>query len=58
MFHRKTWNFFSKSDKIVFAWTINYNCQAERLLELGVEGIITDYPVERIELPDRYKDYN
>ena len=32
-----------KSGKAVFAWTINDDYKAERLLELGVDGIITDY---------------
>lgn len=31
-----------KSKKAVFAWTINDDYKAERLLELGVDGIITD----------------
>lgn len=47
-----------KSGKAVFAWTINDDYKAERLLELGVDGIITDYPVEMLELRDKYKDYN
>lgn len=47
-----------KSGKAVFAWTINDDYKAERLLELGVDGIITDYPVEMVELRDKYKDYN
>lgn len=47
-----------KAEKAVFAWTINDDYKVERLLELGVDAIITDYPVEMIELRDRYKDYN
>ena len=47
-----------KSDKAVFAWTINDDYKAERLLELGVDAIITDYPVEMVELRDEYKDYH
>lgn len=47
-----------KAEKAVFAWTINDDYKAERLLELGVDGIITDYPVEMVELRDRYQDYN
>lgn len=47
-----------KSGKPVFAWTINDDYKAERLLEMGVDGIITDYPVEMIELRDRYQDYH
>lgn len=47
-----------KSGKAVFAWTINDDYKAERLLELGVDGIITDYPMEMLELRDKYKDYN
>ena len=45
-----------KSEKAVYAWTINDDYKAERLLELGVDGIITDYPVEMIDLRGRYKD--
>lgn len=47
-----------KSGKGLFAWTINDDYKVERLLELGVDGIITDYPVEMIEIRERYKDYN
>lgn len=47
-----------KAEKAVFAWTINDDYKAERLLELGVDAIITDYPVEMVELRDRYKGYN
>src|SRR5690625_11325 len=47
-----------KANKAVFAWTINDDYKAERLLELGVDGIITDYPVEMIELRDKYIDYH
>ena len=47
-----------ESGKAVFAWTINDDYKAERLLELGVDGIITDYPMEMLELRDKYKDYN
>lgn len=46
-----------KSGKPVFAWTINDDYKAERLLELGVDGIITDRPVEMIELRDKYKEF-
>lgn len=47
-----------KSGKAVFAWTINDDYKVERLLELGVDGIITDYPVEMVDLRDQYKDYH
>lgn len=47
-----------KAKKAVFAWTINDDYKAERLLELGVDGIITDYPVEMLELRDLYQEYN
>ena len=47
-----------KSNKPVFAWTINDDYKVERLLELGVDGIITDYPVEMVELRDKYEDFN
>ena len=47
-----------KAGKAVFAWTINDDYKAERLLELGVDGLITDYPVEMIELRDKYRDFN
>lgn len=47
-----------KAGKAVFAWTINADYKAERLLELGVDGIITDYPVEMVELRNKYKDYH
>ena len=47
-----------KSGKAVFAWTINDDYKAERLFELGVDGIITDYPVEMIPIRDKYKEYN
>ncbi len=47
-----------KAGKPVFAWTINEDYKAERLLELGVDGIITDYPVEMTPLRDQYKDYH
>lgn len=44
------------SGKAVFAWTINDDSKAENLLELGVDGIITDYPLEMIKTRDKYKD--
>lgn len=47
-----------KSGKAVFAWTINQDYKAERLLELGVDAVITDYPVEMVKLRDEYKDYH
>ena len=46
-----------KAGKPVFVWTINDDYKAERLLELGVDGLITDYPMEMLELRDRYQDY-
>ncbi len=46
-----------KSGKAVFAWTINDEYKAERLLELGVDGLITDYPVEMVEIRDRYRNH-
>ncbi len=42
----------------VFAWTVNSDHNVRRLLELGVDGIITNYPVEMTEIRDEYKDYN
>ena len=47
-----------KSGKAVFAWTINDDYKAERLFELGVDGIITDYPIEMVPLRDKYTEYN
>jgi glycerophosphoryl diester phosphodiesterase len=31
----------------VFAWTVNDVHEAERLIEMGIDGLITDYP-ERV----------
>ncbi len=47
-----------KSGKAVYAWTINEDYKVERLLELGVDAIITDYPMEMVKLRDEYKDYH
>lgn len=47
-----------KSGKAVFTWTTNNDYKVERLLKLGVDGIITDYSVEKVELRDKYEDYN
>lgn len=47
-----------KAGKPVFAWTINDDYKVEILLELGVDGIITDYPIETIPIRDRYREYN
>lgn len=47
-----------KSEKAVFAWTINDDYKAERLLELGVDAIITDYPVEMVKIRDQFEDYH
>lgn len=47
-----------RANKAIFAWTINEDYKAERLFALGVDGIITDYPIEMIELRDHYKDYH
>lgn len=47
-----------KSGKAVFTWTTNSDYKAERLLKLGVDGIITDYSIEMVELRDKYRDYN
>nr|WP_300003813.1 glycerophosphodiester phosphodiesterase family protein [Tissierella sp.] len=45
-----------KAKKTIFAWTINSVYEAEKLLNLGVDGIITDIPLEMIELVDRYNN--
>ena len=47
-----------KAGKAIFAWTINDDYKAERLLQLGIDGIITDYPVEMLELRNRYIDWD
>ena len=47
-----------KSGKAIFTWTTNNDYKAERLLKLGVDGIITDHSIEMVELRDKYKDYN
>ncbi|OLS02698.1 glycerophosphodiester phosphodiesterase family protein [Tissierella creatinophila] len=47
-----------KSGKAVFTWTTNNDYKAEKLLKLGVDGIITDYSVEMMKPRDKYKDYN
>ena len=46
-----------KSGKAVFAWTINDDYKAERLLELGVDGIITDwiFLCDEIAVPEKWK---
>lgn len=44
-----------KHEKPIFAWTIDEIYKAERLLDLGVDGIITNYPLEMIQVIDRYK---
>jgi glycerophosphoryl diester phosphodiesterase len=38
----------------VFAWTVNEETEIERLLELGVDGIITDYPERVVAVWDRH----
>lgn len=38
----------------MFVWTINDTNEMERLLKLGVDGIITDYPSRLGELMSRY----
>lgn len=47
-----------KAEKAVFTWTTNKDQKAERILKLGVDGIISDYSVEKVELRDKYDDYN
>ncbi len=47
-----------RAGKPVFAWTINDDYKVEILLELGVDGIITDYPIETLPIIDKYKEYN
>ncbi len=44
-----------KYEKPIFAWTIDDLYKAERLLDLGVDGIITNYPLEMIQVIERYK---
>ena len=44
-----------KTGKPIFAWTIDKVYKAERLLDLGVDGIITNYPLEMLPIIDRYK---
>lgn len=38
----------------VFAWTVNEEAEIERLLELGVDGIITDYPEKVVAVLSRH----
>jgi glycerophosphoryl diester phosphodiesterase len=38
----------------VFAWTVNDESEIERLLELGVDGIITDYPEKVVAVLKRH----
>lgn len=47
-----------KAEKAVFTWTTNKDQKAERILKLGVDGIISDHSVEKVELRDKYDDYN
>ncbi|MCI0398172.1 MAG: glycerophosphodiester phosphodiesterase [Chloroflexi bacterium] len=37
----------------VHAWTINETADMQRMLDLGIDGIITDYPDRLLELLDR-----
>ena len=40
----------------VHAWTINEEPEMQRLLELGVDGLVTDYPGRMVELLARRGD--
>jgi glycerophosphoryl diester phosphodiesterase len=42
----------------VFAWTVNEESEIERLLELGVDGIITDYPEKVVAVVSRHSARN
>jgi glycerophosphoryl diester phosphodiesterase len=42
----------------VFAWTVNDESEIERLLELGVDGIITDYPEKVVAVLSRHAAKN
>ena len=44
-----------KTGKPIFAWTIDNVYKADRLLDLGVDGIITNSPLEMLPIIDRYK---
>lgn len=37
---------------------IGYIYILEKLLKLGVDGVITDYSLEIVKLKEKYKDYN
>jgi glycerophosphoryl diester phosphodiesterase len=37
----------------VIPWTVNEVADAERLIEMGVDGVITDYPDRMIALAKR-----
>ena len=39
----------------IHIWTVNEVAQMERLLQWGVDGLITDYPERAIELVEKYK---
>lgn len=37
-------DYLQKQGYLVFPWTVNDECELERVIELGVDGIITDFP--------------
>ena len=49
---------FISAEVAVYAWTINDDYKAKRLFELGVDAVITDYPVEMVPLRDEFIDFH
>ena len=47
-----------RADVAVYAWTINDDYKAKRLFELGVDAVITDYPVEMVPLRDEFIEFH
>ena len=45
-----------KHDVIVHPWTINSESEMVRMLEMGVDGIITDYPDKLLEIREESKE--